>query len=194
MEKNKTSLKSFSNTGYHPGSKVKILCWLIVSSLFFRHSLAVFGFIKAPLLRLFGARVGTGLVMKPSVNIKYPWLLKIGNDVWIGENVWIDNLASVELADNVCISQGAMLLTGNHNYKKPTFDLLVGKIVLQEGCWIGAMSVVCPGVTCQSHAILTVGSVATGNLLPYTIYQGNPAVAVRQRVFDFEPEMASVSK
>jgi putative colanic acid biosynthesis acetyltransferase WcaF len=125
--------------------------------------------------------VGKGVVIKPAVSIKYPWKLEIGDHVWIGEKVWIDNLAKVRIDNNACISQGAMLLTGNHNYKKSTFDLLVGEIVLQEGAWVGAQSVVCPGVTCCSHSVLSVGSVAVSDLEPYSIYQGNPAVKVRAR-------------
>jgi putative colanic acid biosynthesis acetyltransferase WcaF len=75
-----------------------------------------------------------------------------------------------------------MLLTGNHNQKKTTFDLDVGDILLEDGVWIGAFSIVCPEVKCQSHAVLSVNSVATKKLEPYTIYQGNPARKVRKRV------------
>lgn len=139
------------------------------------------GFIKKVLLKTFGAKIGKGVLIKPKVSIKYPWFLTIGNHVWIGENVWIDNLAKVAIEDNACISQGAMLLCGNHNYKKSTFDLIVGEIKIEEGAWVGAQSTVCPGVTLHSHAILAVGSVATKDLEAHTIYQGNPAKKVRER-------------
>ena len=141
-----------------------------------------FSIVKIFWLRLFGAKVGNGVVIKPSVNIKYPWNLQLGKNVWIGEKVWIDNLSKVLIKDNVCISQGAFLLCGNHNYKKETFDLVVEEILLEEGVWIGAKSVVCPGITCKSHSILTVGSVATKDLEPYSIYQGNPAIKIRDRM------------
>lgn len=151
---------------------------------FFDNGLAVFNTLKCGLLRSFGARVGRRVVIKPSVSIKYPWFLKIGDDVWIGEKVWIDNLANVTIGDNVCISQGALLLTGNHNYKKPSFDLMLGSILLEDGVWIGANATVCPGVTCKSHAVLTAGSVATKNLEPYGIYQGIPAKRTKTRIID----------
>ncbi len=121
-------------------------------------------------------------MIKPKVNIKYPWNLKIGDNVWVGECVWIDNLTKVDIKNNACISQGAMLLCGNHHYKKTTFDLMVGKITIEEGAWVGAKAVVCPGVIVHTHAILTVGSVAVKNLDPYSIYQGNPAVKIKDRV------------
>lgn len=153
----------------------------MVNALFFANNLALINGLKIRLLRVFGASIGERVVIKPSVNIKYPWFLSIGNDVWIGEKVWIDNLTQVSIGNNVCLSQGVMLLTGNHNYSKSTFDLIIGKIVLEDGVWLGAQSVVCPRVTCFSHAVLAVGSIATKDLLAYSIYQGNPAVKVRER-------------
>lgn len=137
--------------------------------------------VKTLLLKLFGAQLGDGVVIKPSVNIKYPWLLTLGHDVWIGERVWIDNLVPVVIGDNVCISQGAFLLTGNHDYTKKSFDLITRGIRLEDGVWIGARSVVCPGVVCHSHSVLAVGSVATSDMEGYRIYRGNPATVVRER-------------
>jgi putative colanic acid biosynthesis acetyltransferase WcaF len=183
MDALKTQLNKFTNNWYTSGaSKPKMLLWYFVNLMFFTSRWLPVSAIKVALLRIFGAQVGRGVVIKPAVNIKYPWRLKIGNHVWIGEQVWIDNLENVEIGDHVCISQGAMLLCGNHNYKKSTFNLMVGKIILEEGTWIGAQTVVCPGVVCKSHAILTVGSVATSELKAYTIYQGNPAKAIKERV------------
>lgn len=179
----KVRLDSYNNDWYNPGaSAIKRTVWYFVNALFLINPLNPASSIKTWLLRKFGARVGKGVVIKPSVNIKYPWLLTIGDHVWIGEHVWIDNLASVVIGNHVTLSQGAMLLTGSHDYKKQTFDLIVKGIVLQDGVWIGAKATVCPGVTCFSHSILSVGSVATFNLEPYTIYQGIPAEKKRTRV------------
>ncbi len=178
----RTDLSAYNNDWYNPGaSTLKRTLWYFVNALLFINPLNPVSSLKVKLLRLFGARVGKGVTLKPNVNIKYPWLLEIGDHVWIGEGVWIDNLAPVSIGSHVCISQGALLLTGNHNYKKKTFDLMVGKITLADGAWIGAKSVVCPGVTCGSHSVLAVGSVAGKDLKPYFIYQGNPAVPVRER-------------
>lgn len=177
-----TDLSKFNNAWYSPGAGVvKRLCWYVVNAAIFMCPLVPFSGFKVFLLRLFGAKVGRGVVIKPSVNIKYPWLLSIGDYSWIGEKVWIDNLAEVVIGKNVCLSQGSFLLCGNHNYKKSTFDLEVGKILLEDGVWIGAKSTVCPGITCFSHSVLSVGSVATKNLEAYTIYQGVPAQKIRMR-------------
>lgn len=181
MTQGKTDLSSFENSWFKPGNKAVIACWFLVNSLIFNSYLFPFSGVKVRLLRLFGARVGQGVLIKPKVNIKYPWKLQIGHHCWIGENVWIDNLGLVTLGDHVCLSQGAMLLCGNHNYKSPRFELMVGDITLEDGVWIGAHAVVCPGVICASHAILAVNSVATSKLDSYGIYQGNPAILVRNR-------------
>ncbi len=178
-----TDLSRYDNSWYQPGVAIKRTLWLVVNALFFNNGLALFNGLKIRLLKAFGANVGVGVVIKPSVSIKYPWFLSIGKHVWIGENVWIDNLTEVTIGNNVCLSQGVMLLTGNHNYSKSTFDLMVGKIILEDGGWLGAQSVVCPGVTCGSHSVLSVGSVATKDLEAYGIYQGNPAMKVREREF-----------
>lgn len=181
MEQKTTNLSQFNNHWFNRGaSSVKIGIWFIVNAVFFV-SYFPLSSIKVKLLRLFGAKVGRGVVIKPSVNIKYPWKLTIGDYVWIGEKVWIDNLDEVIVGNHACLSQGAMLLCGNHNYKKISFDLMVAPIKLEDGVWIGAQAVVCPGVTCKSHAVLSVGSVATNNLDSYSVYQGNPAIKVKER-------------
>jgi putative colanic acid biosynthesis acetyltransferase WcaF len=179
-----TDLSVYNNAWYDPGAGlVKRILWYLVNACFFASFFPING-IKVFLLRLFGARIGKGLVIKPSVNIKYPWKLKIGDQVWIGEKVWIDNLDQVSIGNNVCLSQGAFILCGNHNYRKKTFDLMVAPVTLEEGVWIGARAMVCPGVTGRSHAVLTAGSVAYKNLEAYGIYQGMPAQLVKQRVIE----------
>lgn len=177
----KTDLSRFNNSWYNPGPRWKVLLWFLVNAFLLNTYLPIPVRFKVAVLRLFGAKIGKGVMIKPAVNIKYPWLLQVGNHVWIGEQVWIDNFSEIQIGDHVCISQGAMLLTGNHNYSLPTFDLMPGPITLAEGVWIGAKSIVCPGIRCESHAVLAVNSVATRPLEAYGIYQGNPAVWVRQR-------------
>jgi putative colanic acid biosynthesis acetyltransferase WcaF len=177
-------LNQYNNDHYKPGNPLKKILWYFTNMFFFKTLLPFPSSFKNRLLRLFGANIGNGVVIKPDVNIKYPWFLEIGDNCWIGEGVWIDNLAAVKIGSNVVLSQGAYLLTGSHDYKQETFDLILGEIVLEDGVWIGAKAIVCPGVTCKSHSVLAVGSVATKDLDAYTIYQGNPAIFKRMRSFE----------
>lgn len=171
----------FKTTIQIGASKVKQILWYFTNAIIFQTPYIPFSGLKITLLRAFGAQIGNNVLIKPSVNIKFPWKLRVGNHTWIGENVWIDNLEEVVIGNNVCISQGAMLLCGNHNYSKETFDLIVGTIILEDGVWIGAKSIVCPSVVCRSHSILAVNSVATKHLDSFGIYQGNPANFIRKR-------------
>lgn len=183
--KNVVDNSKFDNYWYDPGRKfLTRLLWYVTNALVFQSYLFPFYGLKIFLLRVFGATIGAGVLIKPNVNIKYPWNLDVGNHVWIGENVWIDNLVKIKIGDNVCISQGAMLLTGNHDYSMTSFDLICKPIILEDGVWLCAKSVVCHGVLCKSHSILTVGSVATRDLDPYCIYQGIPALPLRNRVIE----------
>jgi putative colanic acid biosynthesis acetyltransferase WcaF len=181
----KTDLSSYNNHPYHPGGNaVKRFLWHYVNQFFFNSGLfPVYG-IKVFLLRVFGAKMGRNIAIKPYVNIKYPWNLTIGNNAWIGENVWLDSLVMITIGPNACISQGATLLTGSHNYKKSTFDLITNPVTLEDGVWIGAGAIVNQGIIAASHAVLTSGSVATKNMEAYSVYQGNPAVKVRSRIIE----------
>jgi putative colanic acid biosynthesis acetyltransferase WcaF len=178
----KTDLSTYNNYPYHPGgSATKRIVWYYVNAFFLKTSLIPSSKFKVTLLRLFGARIGKKVTIKPCINVKYPWNLSIGDATWIGENVWIDSLVQITIGANVCLSQGAVLLTGSHDYKKSSFDLITKGIILEDGVWIGAGAMVNLGVTAALHAVLTSGSIATKNLEAYSVYQGNPAIKVRER-------------
>jgi putative colanic acid biosynthesis acetyltransferase WcaF len=176
-----TDLSTYNNYWYKPGSRLKRFLWYFINELFLKNRYNPSSSVKLFWLKCFGAKIGNGVVIKPSVNIKYPWKLKIGNHCWIGEEVWIDNLEEVTIGDHVCLSQGAFLICGNHNYKSTAFDLIVKPIHIESGAWIGSKSVVGPGVTVGSHAVLSLGSVASNNLDSYRIYRGNPAIKIKTR-------------
>lgn len=180
----RVKLSAYDNSWFNPGNKFKIAIWMIVSYLLFEHSLPIPSKIKCSVLRLFGAKLGCSIIIKPGCKIKYPWRLEVKDNVWLGERCWIDNLAVVTIESDCCISQGAYLFTGNHNYKRHKFDLIIYPITLKSGSWVGARSIVCPNVTLGEYSILSAGSVATTNLEPMGIYQGNPAELKRKRIFE----------
>ena len=137
--------------------------------------------VKARLLRLFGARIGRGLVIKPHVRIKYPWRLAVGDHCWIGEGVWIDNLADVTLGSHVCLSQGAYLCTGSHDHRRRTFDLITRPIRVEDGAWVAARTTLLPGVTVGANALVAGGSVVVKDVEAGAIVVGNPAAAIGRR-------------
>lgn len=179
---NQVNLNKYNNDWYKPGSTSKKLIWYFVNMFLFKTMFPFPLSIKRKILQLFGAKIGDGVVIKPSVSIKYPWLLEIGDYSWIGEDVWIDNLAKITIGKNCVLSQGSFLLCGSHDYTLETFDLITKEIVLEDGSWVGAKAIICPGVILKSHSVLAVGSIATKNLDAFGVYQGNPAVKKRERV------------
>ena len=178
-------LSRFDNSGYRVGAgPVKQVLWYFTNALFFINPLFPFRSVKPMLLRLFGARVGKGVVIHPGVNIKFPWKLAIGDHVWIGQRAWLDNIDQLTIGNHVVISQGAMIIQGSHDYKKVDYPTLHRPVVLEDGSWVGAGAIVTLGVTLKSHAVLAAGSMTSKDLEPYMIYQGNPAQPVRERVME----------
>jgi len=133
------------------------------------------------LLRAFGARIGIGCRLKPGLRIKFPWRLEVGESCWLAEDAWLDNLAPISLGDRVCISQGAYLCTGNHNFRVPGFELRLGPITIGSDAWIAARAVIAPGTRVGSGAVVALGAVVSGAVPAGTIVRGNPAVVVGQR-------------
>jgi len=176
------NLAAYSLGKFNRGAKLpREALWILVSALLFRICPLTCSGLKCAVLRFFGARVGHGVVIKPTVKITFPWKLTLGDDVWLGEECWLLNLAPITIGNSVCVSQRAFLCTGNHNYKSTTFDLETKPINIENGAWVCANAFVGPGVTVGTHAVLTVGSVASKDLQPFGIYQGNPALYIKQR-------------
>lgn len=179
-----TDLSKFNPAKFDRGaSSLKFFVWHWINVLFFISPFCPSSGIRCFLLRLFGAKIGKGVIIsKPGVNIKFPWRLIIGDHVWVGENAWIYNLDKVVIGNHVNIAQGAMILTGNHNYKSVEFETIHGPVTIEDGVFIGAKAIVCPHVTCKSHSVLAAGSVATGTLKAYGIYMGVPAEYKKERI------------
>ncbi len=175
------SLRNFEHSYKNRRSLLIRLIWMIVNRIFFVTYFPWPSGIKCVILRVFGAKAGRDLVIKPNVNIKYPWNLQIGDYTWIGEAVWIDSLGKVSLGSNVCLSQGCMIETGNHDWNDPAFRLIVSDVFVEDGAWAAARSLLLPGSRLATHSVLAAGGVLGGSTEPFSIYAGNPAIKVRSR-------------
>jgi len=191
---NAVDLRRFRNGWFRPGRGITVrVIWYVVNSIIFHSPLVPISALKVLLLRLFGARVGLGVVIKPSVNIKFPWNIQIGDQCWIGEGVWLDSLGQISLGSNSCISQGAYICTGNHDWNDAAFGLIVKAVTISDGCWVGARSTILPGSFIESHAVICAGSVVSGLVPSYTICRGNPAVPVKERAISCSGTKATYS-
>ena len=176
------NLCKFDNSWYQPGRGFFIrTLWHFINALLLQSHLNPSSSLKIKALRLFGAKIGARVVLKPGINVKYPWNLEIGDYSWIGENAWLDSLAPIKIGKNCCVSQGAYFCTGNHDWTDSAFGLIIKPIVVGEGAWVGARATVLPGVTIAQHSIVAAGSVIVKDTEPFMIYSGNPSVKIKER-------------
>lgn len=154
------NLASYNNSSFNPGRGTIVrIAWYYVSLIFLESGWFPVSSLKCWLLRRFGATVGTGVVIKPHVRVKYPWQLVVGDHCWIGQEVWIDNLACVTLESDVCLSQGVYLCTGSHDHRSPTFELKTAPITIQHGAWIAARAIVLGGAVVGRGEVVGAGAV-----------------------------------
>jgi putative colanic acid biosynthesis acetyltransferase WcaF len=108
-------------------------------------------------------------------------MLTVGNNVWLGEDCWIDNLAPVSIGSSACLSQGCYICTGNHDWSDPAFGLIVKPVEIGAGAWVGARALITPGLILENGAVAAAGSVVTRSIPAWEIHAGNPASFVRHR-------------
>jgi len=173
------NLSQYDSSHFDRGaSRGKEVCWWLVRSLFFAPWFPIPSGVKVFWLRVFGAVVGEGVVIRSRVNVTFPWRLKLGDHVWIGEEVLILSLDDVVIGSNVCISQRAFLCTGSHDHRKPTFDLITKPIHVEDGAWIAAQVFIGPGVTIGAGSVCAAGAVVVKDVGAGTVVGGNSGMVI----------------
>lgn len=166
------NLAAFDGAGIDRGRSVAVRClWLALSGTVLmrwwfpnRARIAV--------LRAFGARIGTGCIVRHRVRIELPWFLEIGDHSWIGEAAWIINKARVRIGSNVCVSQGVVLCAASHDPHRRDFPEVDRPITIGDGAWIALGATVLSGVTVGTNAVVRAGEVAARDIAP-VLMEGN---------------------
>lgn len=158
------------------------LWWLVQSSLFSMSPQFMYGW-RRWLLRLFGASIGRGVIIRPSVRVTYPWKLKIEKNSWVGDFVELYTLGEINIGANAVISQRSYLCTGSHNTDSPSFEIFSKPISIGDGVWLATDVFVAPGVTIGESAVVGARSSVFKDLAGGKIYMGSPARFVRDRDF-----------
>jgi putative colanic acid biosynthesis acetyltransferase WcaF len=175
-------LSRSSTAGFDPGQRYAVRAlWVVMEALVLLNPVVTSYGLKRWLLRRFGARIGRGVVIKPNVHVKYPWRLSVGDNSWLGERCWIDNFVEVTIGANVCISQGAYLCTGNHDWSDSAMTRFVQPVTVEDGVWVAAFARIAPGITVGENAVVTLGSVLLEDAEADGIYSGHPATRVGER-------------
>jgi len=157
------------------------LWWLVQSTLFAWSPQPLYAW-RRMLLRIFGAKVGRGVLIRASAKITFPWNLEFEEYAWVGDEVVLYSLAPIKIGNHVVVSQRSYLCTGSHNYMKETFDTEVAEIHLSDGVWLATDVFVSPGVSIGEGTVVGARSSVFSSLPENMICVGSPAKPVRKRV------------
>lgn len=175
-------LKSFKvPQGFRGRPAYIVQLWWLVQSLLFKPSPQVFYGWRRFLLRVFGAKIGKGVIIRPSVEVTYPWKISVGDYSWIGDNAVLYSLGEIEIGTNVVVSQKCYLCTGNHDYTNSDFQIFSEKIKIESECWLATDVFVGPGVTIGRAAVVGARSSLFKSVEGGFIYAGNPLRVIRRR-------------
>jgi putative colanic acid biosynthesis acetyltransferase WcaF len=133
-------------------------------------------------IRLFGAKIGKNVILRPSVKVTYPWKLTIGDYSWIGDEVGLYTLGEIAIGKNVVISQKSYLCAASHDYTKESFDIFESKIVIEDEVWIATDVFIAPAITIGSGAVIGARSTVLSDMPAGMICVGYPAKPIKQRI------------
>ena len=167
--------------GFRGRNAIIVQLWWFVQATLFRLSPQFMYGWRRFLLRLFRAKIGKKVIIRPTVKITYPWKVKIGDYSWIGDNVTLYSLGNIEIGKNTVISQKSYLCTGSHDYTKNDFPIYAKKISIEDECWIATDVYIAPGIKIGKGAVIGARSSVFNNLKGRKIYIGSPAKFVKNR-------------
>ena len=137
--------------------------------------------IRKLFYKLSGMKIGKKSKILMGLYVYDPWKIKIGNNVYINENCFLDGRGGLIIEDNASISIYTKILTGTHQSYSDSFEYTTKKVVIDSNVWTGIGSIVLPGVHLSHGVILAAGSVAIDSKSQYKplhIYSGVPAVEI----------------
>ena len=159
-----------------------VYLWALCELIFVTNPFQASSDIRVRVLRLFGASVGEGVIMRPRLRVKFPWKLSVGARSWIGEGVWIHNQDRIEIGSDVVVSQESFLTTGTHAFRSD-MALKTQPVVIEDGVWITTRCVVLAGSRIGRSALILPNTVVRGQVPAGSLF-GTPAGQVVGQRFD----------
>jgi len=176
------NLKTFRmSKGFRGKSKFIVQSWWMVQGVLFRLSPQFMYGWRRFLLRLFGAIIGENVLIRPTVKILYPWKLIVGDWSWIGDEVTLYNMETINIGENCVISQKSYLCTSSHDHTKSSFDIFAQPIDIKNETWIASDVFIAPGVTIGQGTVVGFRSTVNKDLPPQMVCYGNPAKPIKPR-------------
>lgn len=175
-------LRKYNSSKYDRGRPGwYVLLWWLVQAITFPLSLHTFNSFRCWLLRLFGAKVGTGVVIRPTARFTYPWKVEIGDYSWIGDNVVFYSLELIAIGSHCVISQECYLCTGSHDLEDAAFALCTAPIMIGNGVWVATDCFIAPGVCIGANTVIGAKSSVFKNIPAQQVCWGTPALPKYQR-------------
>lgn len=163
-----------------PGWYVQL--WWIVEAILFRPTPQFMYGWRRFLLRSFGAKIGKGVILRPSMHTQFPWKVTIGDYSWIGDDVVLYSLGPIQIGDNVVVSQKSYLCTGSHDYAKSDFPIFHEPIIIESECWLATDVFVGPGVTIGAGTVVGARSSVFKSLPANKVCIGSPVRILKDRI------------
>lgn len=159
------------NRVLHLTGRKRVLFWFLISTLLFQSPFCSYS-LRRFILRVFGATVGSRVLIRRGVRIHFPWNLEIGDDCWIGEEVWIINHEKVTIGSDVCISQRSIICSGGHDYRSASLEYAHKPVTIKDGAWVCLDAKVLPGVTIGECSVVSAGEIVRKSLPDYSMLVG----------------------
>ena len=163
-------------------SSLIVQLWWMVDFLLFKPSPQILYGWRRFLLRAFGAKVGKGVIIRPSVTVTYPWKVTIGDYSWIGDDVVLYSLGDINIGSNAVISQRSYICGGSHDYTKEDFPIWSKKITIEDECWLATDVYVAPGITIGKGTVVGARSSVFKDLPSGKVCMGSPAKVIKDRI------------
>lgn len=184
-------LRRYDQSWFDPGRpRWLIMLWWLVQAIAFPLTLHAHHAPRRTLLRWFGAKIGKGVIIRPTARFTYPWKIAIGDYSWIGDDVVFYSLDPIYVGCHCVISQETYLCTGSHSASSPTFQLQTAPIFIENGVWIATDCFIGPGVRIGANALIGARSGVFRDQPPQQICRGTPCQPVGFRSI----EIASLPK
>ncbi|WP_013323205.1 hormogonium polysaccharide biosynthesis acetyltransferase HpsU [Gloeothece verrucosa] len=168
-------LRKYDQAGFDRGRPGwLILIWWLVQAMVFPLSLHNLNAIRCWMLRLFGAKIGKGVIIRPTARFTYPWKVEIGDNCWIGDDVVIYSLDWIKIGTQAVISQKCYLCTGSHDIEDEAFRLMTAPINIGNGAWIATDCFIAPGVNIGANAVIGARSSVFSNIPSQQVAWGTP--------------------
>lgn len=151
-----------------------ILLWWLVQAVVFPLTPHSFHSLRIAVLRLFGARIGRGVSIRPTARFTYPWKVAVGDYSWIGDDVVLYSLDQITIGQHCVISQKTYLCTGSHDIHDPKFGLKTAPIAIGNGAWIATDCFVAPGVRIGANAVIGARSTVLKHMPNQQVCWGSP--------------------